>query len=148
MLRKFQGNPILAPEPGVDQESMGVLNPGAIVKDGKVYLLYRAAGNPPDYKICANLAVSRDGFTFERQYAVNPSRVSKNFNEQALQMLQRYHWPGNVRELVNVVERAIVLTKRTVIGIEDFPETLRRVERVILILHSPLCAVLLIPHLA
>src|SRR5205085_678490 len=72
MLRKFQGNPILAPEPGVDQESMGVLNPGAIVKDGKVYLLYRAAGNPPDYKICANLAVSRDGFTFERQYAVNP----------------------------------------------------------------------------
>ena len=48
------------------------------------------------------------------------------FNEQALQMLQRYQWPGNVRELVNVVERAIVLTKRTVIGIEDFPDALRR----------------------
>ena len=48
------------------------------------------------------------------------------FNEQALQILQRYQWPGNVRELVNVVERAIVLTKRNVIGIEDFPEALRR----------------------
>jgi predicted GH43/DUF377 family glycosyl hydrolase len=72
MLKKFKGNPILTPEPDVDQESMGVLNPGAIVKDGKVHLLYRAAGNPPDYKICVNLAVSRDGFNFERQYAVNP----------------------------------------------------------------------------
>jgi DNA-binding NtrC family response regulator len=41
-------------------------------------------------------------------------------------MLQRYHWPGNVRELVNVVERAIVLTKRSVIAIEDLPESLRR----------------------
>jgi transcriptional regulator of aromatic amino acid metabolism len=48
------------------------------------------------------------------------------FNDQALQMLQRYHWPGNVRELVNVIERAIVLTKRPVIGAEDLPESLRR----------------------
>jgi len=48
------------------------------------------------------------------------------FTEQALQTLQRYHWPGNVRELVNIVERAIVLSKRSVIGIEDLPETVRR----------------------
>src|SRR5262249_20738700 len=48
------------------------------------------------------------------------------FNESALQMLQHYHWPGNVRELLNVVERAIVLTKRPVIGAEDLPEALRR----------------------
>jgi DNA-binding NtrC family response regulator len=48
------------------------------------------------------------------------------FSEQALQTLQRYHWPGNVRELVNVIERAMVLTKRPVIGIEDLPESLRR----------------------
>jgi len=48
------------------------------------------------------------------------------FSEQALQVLQRYHWPGNVRELLNVVERAIVLTKNPVIGVEDFPEPLRR----------------------
>jgi DNA-binding NtrC family response regulator len=48
------------------------------------------------------------------------------FNEQALQMLQRYHWPGNVRELVNIIERAIVLTKHPVISVEDLPEPLRR----------------------
>jgi DNA-binding NtrC family response regulator len=48
------------------------------------------------------------------------------FNEQAVQLLQRYSWPGNVRELVNVVERAVVLTKRSVIGIDDLPESVRR----------------------
>ena len=48
------------------------------------------------------------------------------FSEQALQILQRYHWPGNVRELVNVIERAIVLTKRNVITFDDLPESLRR----------------------
>jgi DNA-binding NtrC family response regulator len=48
------------------------------------------------------------------------------FGESAMQMLQRYNWPGNVRELVNVVERAVVLCKRPLIGIEDLPEALRR----------------------
>jgi DNA-binding NtrC family response regulator len=60
------------------------------------------------------------------EFRTQTGKTVTGFNEQALQMLQRYHWPGNVRELVNVVERAIVLTKRTVIGIEDFPESLRR----------------------
>lgn len=47
-------------------------------------------------------------------------------SEQAVQMLQRYSWPGNVRELVNVVERAVVLCKRPIIGVEDLPESIRR----------------------
>lgn len=47
------------------------------------------------------------------------------FNEQAMQALQRYNWPGNVRELVNVVERAIVLTKGEFISVADLPEHLR-----------------------
>jgi DNA-binding NtrC family response regulator len=48
------------------------------------------------------------------------------FTAEAMQSLQRYTWPGNVRELVNVVERAIVLTKRNVIGIEDLADAVRR----------------------
>ncbi len=47
------------------------------------------------------------------------------FDDAALQQLQRYRWPGNVRELVNVVERAVVLTKGSVITVNDLPETLR-----------------------
>ncbi len=47
------------------------------------------------------------------------------FNEPAVQLLQRYTWPGNVRELLNVVERAVVLCKRSIIGPEDLPEAVR-----------------------
>lgn len=50
------------------------------------------------------------------------------FSEDALHVMQRYRWPGNVRELVNVVERAVVLTKNTVIQIADLPESLRTEE--------------------
>ena len=35
--------------------------------------------------------------------------------------LQAYAWPGNVRELRNVVERAMVLTKSTVMGLDLLP---------------------------
>jgi DNA-binding NtrC family response regulator len=38
--------------------------------------------------------------------------------------LQAYHWPGNVRELQNVVERAVLLGKRPVIGPDDLPREL------------------------
>jgi DNA-binding NtrC family response regulator len=48
------------------------------------------------------------------------------FSADAIEALQRYSWPGNVRELVNVVERAIVLTKHGVIGMDDLPEMVRR----------------------
>ena len=50
----------------------------------------------------------------------------RSFDEEAMAVLQRYSWPGNVRELVNVVERAIVLTKSDVIGVRDLPDTLRQ----------------------
>jgi DNA-binding NtrC family response regulator len=38
-----------------------------------------------------------------------------------MEALRRYAWPGNVRELENVVERAVVLTRSTRIGVEDLP---------------------------
>ena len=43
------------------------------------------------------------------------------YTEEALQALQRYRWPGNVRELQNVIERAVLLGKGGLIGIEDLP---------------------------
>ncbi|MBS0263646.1 MAG: sigma-54-dependent Fis family transcriptional regulator, partial [Planctomycetes bacterium] len=48
------------------------------------------------------------------------------FTAEAMEALQHYPWPGNVRELINVVERAVVLTKRSVIGIEELGDTVRR----------------------
>jgi two-component system response regulator HydG len=40
-----------------------------------------------------------------------------------------YPWPGNVRELQNCIERAIALTRRSEIQVEDLPETVRHFKR-------------------
>ncbi len=45
-------------------------------------------------------------------------------SDTALVKLMNYAWPGNVRELENVIERACVLTKGTLIQEEDLPEVL------------------------
>ena len=46
------------------------------------------------------------------------------FSEDAINALMRYTWPGNVRELENVIERAVVLSKRPMITREDLPQHL------------------------
>jgi len=48
-------------------------------------------------------------------------KKSATLREDALAALQRYNWPGNVRELQNVVERAVLLSRSSEIGLEDLP---------------------------
>ena len=47
----------------------------------------------------------------------------------AAERLLAYPWPGNVRELQNCIERAIALTRRSEIQVEDLPETVRQFKR-------------------
>jgi two-component system response regulator HydG len=47
----------------------------------------------------------------------------------AAERLLAYPWPGNVRELQNCIERAIALTRRHEIQVEDLPETVRSFKR-------------------
>ncbi len=44
---------------------------------------------------------------------------------EALAALDAYDWPGNVRELENVIERAVYVSERGVIGVADLPEAIR-----------------------
>jgi|SoiMethySBSTD1v2_1073268.scaffolds.fasta_scaffold108892_2 two-component system, NtrC family, response regulator AtoC len=39
---------------------------------------------------------------------------------EALALLEQYRWPGNVRELRNAIERAMLLTDRDLLAVEDF----------------------------
>ena len=42
----------------------------------------------------------------------------------ALQMLMAYSWPGNIRELKNVIERMIVMSPGSEIGMESLPDSI------------------------
>jgi len=45
----------------------------------------------------------------------------QGFSDEAMQALQAYRWAGNVRELQNVIERAVLLGKGGIIGLQDLP---------------------------
>lgn len=44
---------------------------------------------------------------------------------EAMRALMAWRWPGNVRELENVIERAVVLTDSSEIGLDALPELIR-----------------------
>jgi DNA-binding NtrC family response regulator len=48
---------------------------------------------------------------------------------EAQEFLASYYWPGNVRELENVIERAVVLCKNSVIGPDDLPTSIVQGEK-------------------
>jgi two-component system NtrC family response regulator len=45
----------------------------------------------------------------------------RGLTREAREALLRYDYPGNIRELENLIERAVVLTRDDVIGVEDLP---------------------------
>jgi len=55
--------------------------------------------------------------SFAREFKKNVREVSP----EAMEALSAYRWPGNVRELRNAVERAVLLTERESVGLEEFP---------------------------
>jgi len=50
----------------------------------------------------------------------NGKKIS-GISDGAMRKLQQYGWAGNVRELENVMERAVILAKGNIIGVEDLP---------------------------
>ncbi len=61
---------------------------------------------------------------FLNRFCAEMNRLIMDFDDDAMQVLQRYRWPGNVRELENVVERAVVLCKGRQVGVDDLPPRL------------------------
>jgi two-component system response regulator HydG len=47
------------------------------------------------------------------------------FTPEALDALNSWEWPGNVRELENAIERAVVLCRDDVVGLEHLPKGMR-----------------------
>ena len=65
-LKKYEGNPILSPNPENYWESLVVCNPGVIYDNGVFHMLYRAAGNDIEHLVYIGKAESTDGIHFKR----------------------------------------------------------------------------------
>jgi formate hydrogenlyase transcriptional activator len=63
---------------------------------------------------------------FVQQFSQRNNRVINSIPSQTMEALVRYHWPGNIRELQNVIERAVIISKRSVLNV-----ALAELERVV-----------------
>ena len=98
-VKLYEENPILTPSPELSfidpvsgkeaaYEEKNVLNPAAVVKDGKVHLIYRAQDSLMTSRLA--LAISEDGIHFEKtdQPIFFPENDDFNYLE----------WPGGVED--------------------------------------------------
>jgi len=53
-------------------------------------------------------------------------KQTRDMSQEALRLLERHSWPGNVRELRNVIERAMILENKEMLGVEDLPAGIRQ----------------------
>src|ERR1700716_636558 len=59
---------------------------------------------------------------FLQKYSEENERPRRRISTEALRPLVSYSWPGNVRELENTIERAVVLSSDSDIGLDLLPD--------------------------
>ena len=64
---------------------------------------------------------------FAAKAADKHNRPTPDLDPALVEALQEYEWPGNVRELENMIERLVVLTKGSPLGVEFLPEKMLHV---------------------
>ncbi len=62
---------------------------------------------------------------FLEKYSTETGRKISDLAPRALSCLLAYDWPGNVRELQNAIERAVVLSKNSILTPRDFPQSVQ-----------------------
>jgi two-component system response regulator PilR (NtrC family) len=62
---------------------------------------------------------------FLEKYGAENQKHNLELTPEALDLLLEYDWPGNVRELENVIERAVVLSPGSRIGVDLVPDHVR-----------------------
>lgn len=69
---------------------------------------------------------------FLEQYSKLYEKPMEGIEPHAMDLLLAYSWPGNVRELENVIQRAIIMAERTLIGPEDLPNSFQQLSPFVL----------------
>jgi two-component system, NtrC family, response regulator HydG len=63
---------------------------------------------------------------FMREIEAPAGKTVRGVEAEALEVLKGFRWPGNVRQLRNVIERALIVTTGSLIGVADLPAELKR----------------------
>jgi len=98
---------------------------GSLIKEGafREDLFYRlnvvAITIPPLRERKGDIPPLMDHFL--RRFATQNNRPIEGFSPEARDLLLKYDYPGNVRELENIIERAVVIARGTLISIKDLP---------------------------
>jgi len=62
---------------------------------------------------------------FLQSYNIKYKKNILGFSEEAMDLFLAYRWPGNVRELKNVIQRAVLLSPRSIVVPEYLPKRLQ-----------------------
>jgi formate hydrogenlyase transcriptional activator len=54
---------------------------------------------------------------FVQQFSQQNNREINSIPSETMEALVRYYWPGNIRQLQNVIERAVIISKRRVLNV-------------------------------
>ena len=71
LFKRYENNPIIVPDTSKDYEKDATYNPCAILHENKIFLIYRAEDKTKNAVSQLCLAVSEDGYNFEK-YENNP----------------------------------------------------------------------------
>jgi len=74
---------------------------------------------------------------FLRIYAAKNNRKLEGLSDDAIRCLEAHAWPGNVRELENVIERAVILARGTIIDVKDLPENIAKNLSILVVRPAP-----------
>ncbi|TFG89255.1 MAG: sigma-54-dependent Fis family transcriptional regulator, partial [Candidatus Atribacteria bacterium] len=58
---------------------------------------------------------------YVKKFSLKYNKPAEALSENALLALRNYDWPGNVRELINVMERAVITCKTSIITTKQLP---------------------------
>ena len=64
---------------------------------------------------------------FLKRFAVENGKNITGITSETRDLLLKYDYPGNVRELENIIERAVVISRDSVISVDDLPFTEERI---------------------
>jgi len=59
---------------------------------------------------------------FLKKYTEENNKSIKKFSPEVVKFMLNYSWPGNVRELENMIERGVILSKKSSINLDELPQ--------------------------